>query len=197
MLLAAACATPVAIKTVAPAFPKPLTPVSDGRARDLPVVVRVLVSAQGTVSDASIAQTTGIPILDDAAVIAVKQWQFQPSASPCTSIPYGVEVTFAQVDVPKAYDACNHDVFPVVQAVPYYPDAARGLSLGRMKAIVEVTVDQSGAVTQALIAQSANNTSLNQVSLDAARDSVYAPKFVGCKAAPGRYNFVVEFDPYS
>jgi TonB family protein len=195
MFLAVACSAPVPIRTVALAFPKSVVPVSNGR--DLPALVRVVVLPNGTVSDASISQTTGIPIFDDAAVSAVKQWQFQPSSSTCTPAPYGINVTFKQVQgLPKSYDACNHEVILINQAMPHYPDAAARLSIDEVKVTIDVTVDEHGNITNAKISHGSGVASLDQSALSTANSSVYAPKFVACKPVPGgHFNFWVDFNP--
>jgi protein TonB len=43
------------------------------------VVLSVLVSAQGTVIRVDVKQSSGFDLLDDAALRAVRQWQFDPA----------------------------------------------------------------------------------------------------------------------
>jgi protein TonB len=59
---------------------KPTYPL-DARRRGLQglVVLRVFVSVQGTAQDVSVLTSSGHPILDDAAIAAVRTWRFEPA----------------------------------------------------------------------------------------------------------------------
>ncbi len=78
--------TPVKpLKTDHPPFPR--------RAREQGwhgrVILRLAISSQGQVQSANIHQSSGHPLLDDSAVKAATQWQFQPAkngAFPVASI---------------------------------------------------------------------------------------------------------------
>jgi TonB family protein len=43
------------------------------------VVLRARITAEGTVRDATVQESSGFPILDDSAVQAIKAWSFEPA----------------------------------------------------------------------------------------------------------------------
>jgi|SRR5579884_843791 len=89
------------------------------------------------------------------------------------------------------------DATVVQQATAEYPENARELGLGEVQVAVQVTIGPSGNLVNAKIAQSANNMSLDNAALAAARQSTYAPKIVDCQPVQGDYLFRVTFDPNS
>lgn len=56
------------------------------------VVLRVQVSAQGTPEQVALAQTSGAPLLDEAAQRAVQGWKFVPARRGDTPIAHIVDV---------------------------------------------------------------------------------------------------------
>lgn len=60
--------------------PKPLYPLAARRRQQEGVVVLdVKVSAQGRVTEVTVAQSSGFPLLDEAALTAVRRWEFDPA----------------------------------------------------------------------------------------------------------------------
>ena len=107
-------------------------------------------------------------------------------------------VSTAPPGTPKP--ACKtpyQDATVVNQVTPEYPDQARDLGLGEVQVAVEVTISPSGSLVDAKIAQSANNMSMDQAAIAAAKQSTYAPKVVNCQPVQGDYLFRVTFDPNS
>jgi TonB family protein len=107
-------------------------------------------------------------------------------------------VSTAPPGTPKP--ACKtpyQDATVVNQVTPEYPDQARDLGLGEVQVAVEVTIGPQGNLIDAKIAQTANNMSMDQAALAAARQSTYAPKIVNCQPTTGTYLFRVTFDPNS
>ncbi len=43
------------------------------------VVLRAKITAEGTVKDATVQESSGFPVLDDSAIQAVKDWSFEPA----------------------------------------------------------------------------------------------------------------------
>lgn len=107
-------------------------------------------------------------------------------------------VSTAPPGTPKP--ACKtpyQDATVVEQAQAEYPDSARDLGLGEVQVYVTVTVGPTGNLLDAKVTRSANNMSLDNAALAAARQSTYAPKIVDCQPTTGSYNFIVTFDPNS
>ncbi len=59
--------------------------------REGTVILRVLITAQGTVGNLEIATSSGHPILDAAAVRAIRSWRFEPARRFGRPIPYTVD----------------------------------------------------------------------------------------------------------
>lgn len=59
------------------------------------VCVLTIDTASGSVTDASMAQSTGTPILDNATVSAFKRWRFQPNAFTKVRVPITYTLTGA------------------------------------------------------------------------------------------------------
>lgn len=63
-----------------PSNPKPAYPdLARKRGQEGTARVRCMVSPQGVVTDASLAQSSGHKLLDEAAVKAAKKWKFRPA----------------------------------------------------------------------------------------------------------------------
>lgn len=191
-----ACTPPAVIRTVEPAWPKY---VHSTHGTDLTASVRISLASDGTVSQASINHTTGIPSFDQSAIKAVEQWQFQRPERECASQAFAADVTFSGVAyLPTPYTPCNHDAFALAAVVPEYPDAARYADRRMVTVKVLDTIAADGSLQSATISDGSGNVALDQASLSAARQSSYVPKYVDCKpVSGGTYLFSVTFDPNS
>jgi len=78
---------------------------------------------------------------------------------------------------------------PSVAEIP--PDVRAAKASGT--AVIAVSLDVNGRVIKTAIAQSSGNTGLDRSALQMAQSATYAPKLVGCKAAPADYDFTVKF----
>lgn len=87
--------------------PRPVAGMADNRPPIYPesarrrqqqgrVIVRVAVSADGAPVNASVAQSSGYSLLDEAAVAAVRQWRFIPASQ-------GGKPTAATAEVPVSF----------------------------------------------------------------------------------------------
>ncbi|MGH7728378.1 MAG: energy transducer TonB, partial [Vulcanimicrobiaceae bacterium] len=75
---------------------------------------------------------------------------------------------------------------------PDYPDIARQEgAVGTTQ--VEITLDASGAVTNATVYKSSGNQALDRSAVAAARASSYAPQIVNCQKVAGSYLFRADF----
>lgn len=77
--------------------PRPAYPLAARRRGDQgTVLIRVVVTAEGWATNANIEKSSGHPLLDDAALTAVKSWRFVPARQGGQAIesPYVVPVVF-------------------------------------------------------------------------------------------------------
>lgn len=175
--------------------------------------VAITLDASGNVTDAHIYQSTGDARLDDAAIDAAKRSTFSPGETNCAPSggTFGVQFQFVG-QKPGAADqhaACPRDA-SVVRAVnvqpSYWPPVHGDLRVG-----VVLTIDPTGKVIDAQIAQSSNTKALDQAAIDSARASTYLPKLIAvplrrqagagqtgpsafvCKAVTGDYLFRVTY----
>jgi protein TonB len=61
------------------------------------VVLRVHITAEGIVKNATVQESSGFPVLDDSAVQAVKIWSFEPAKN-------GEFAVASTVDLPIRFD---------------------------------------------------------------------------------------------
>lgn len=86
-----------AVKVKAISRPKPEYPYAARKSKLQGSGVCVLtVDASGTVSNATMAQSTGHPILDNATTAAFKRWRFQPGVPPRIKVPITYTMSGAQ-----------------------------------------------------------------------------------------------------
>jgi TonB family protein len=83
-----------AAKAAAIFAPKPQYPY-EARSRHVvgSGIVKMSVAPGGSVTDASIVQSTGSPILDQSAVSAYRQWRFKPGTPPTVKGPFTFTMT--------------------------------------------------------------------------------------------------------
>jgi protein TonB len=80
---------PQKIKNVAPDYPA----IARAARKEGVVILEAVIGADGTVSDVRVLRS--IPLLDDAAVNAVRQWQFTPTLLNGIAVPVVMTVTVA------------------------------------------------------------------------------------------------------
>jgi protein TonB len=81
--------------------PAPEYPVEAANARQIgSVILRVLIAADGAVTDATLRQSSGVASLDEAALAAVRQWRFSASELGTTVRKLDVPINFSLDDTP-------------------------------------------------------------------------------------------------
>ncbi|HEY8312563.1 MAG TPA: energy transducer TonB [Candidatus Baltobacteraceae bacterium] len=80
-------------------------------------------------------------------------------------------------------------------ASPAYPASERNAGHGVETALVKVTLDATGKVVAASVAQSTDNLALDRAAVDAANASTYSPGEVNCRPQGGTFLFRVVFAP--
>jgi len=76
---------PIAIRKVPPEYP-----MSTGRGVQGLVRVQALIGADGRVNDTRIAES--VPLLDEAAMTAIRQWEFKPAMAKGQAVPVWVTI---------------------------------------------------------------------------------------------------------
>jgi TonB family protein len=158
--------------------------------------VQVTIGADGKVTAAKVYQSSGLAFADEAAVAAARASSYQAATQDCHAIAQNV--LFDEVvrpDYALLAENCSIPDKPATvlkEAKPIYPESARELRASGMAA-VQVTIGPGGELAESRIARSAANMALDQAALDAARESIYAPKIVHCIPVKAEYLFKVTF----
>ena len=76
-----------------------------------------------------------------------------------------------------------------------FPDAARNLGLPTMVAFVQVSIDEKGVATDAVIKRTSGNADVDQSAEVAALESRYIAARSNCQPVPSTYVFRVEYEP--
>lgn len=157
-----------------------------------PAVVDVTVDDTGTVTDVRIVRSTSRSVLDQAALATARGADYAPGENRCKLAGGTVRVT---INFEKKDFNCDRDVTVQKEFVPGFPRGASTLlPVGTGKdATVKIEVDASGELTSATIFQSTGIPLLDAAALNAARQSTYIPKMVGCRAVPADVLFKVSF----
>jgi len=189
---------PRKLKDVRPA--PPLDPQTAG-AQGV-VVLDATIDPDGKVSNARVVRS--VPLLDAAAVAAVRQWEFTPTVIEGRPVPVILTVTVnfpaqgvalspppSQPPPPTAPGTSTTQPFRIGNGVPppkvtkrvnatYTAEAMRAGVQGSVA--VEVTVDQQGKVSDARVARSI--PLLDAAAVDAARQWEFAPTVIDGKPVP-------------
>jgi TonB family protein len=185
---------PRLINKVAPVYP---TKAKEARVEGI-VVLGTRTDTQGRVSQVMVYRSQ-TPLLDKAAIDAVKQWVYEPliiDGQPVEAVftttvhfklkPEKTETAEIAGDVYKIENAV--DVPRLIKKVePVYPVEARK-ALVQGVVVLEVTTDEEGHVIEAKVVRS-DSSLLNQTSIDAVKQWVYEP--LTSKGNPVRMSFYV------
>ena len=182
---------------VRPVYPKV---ARQGRVEGI-VILEAKVDEQGNVIDARLLRS--IPVLDQAAVDAVKQWKYEPmvvDGKPRKAL-ITVTVRFmldeaenrAMSKFAQGAVRAEGDIKPpmLVKEVPaVYPEVAR---LARVQGVVilGVKTDERGKVIDVIVLRSI--PLLDQAAIDAVRQWTYEPLVVEGKAVPAVFTATVRF----
>ena len=115
-----------------------------------------------------------------------------------TPLPRPAVSTAPQVER-TAEPACpNPDVAAAVTASAPQPELAPAVRAEAVSgiAIVNVSLDARGRVTDTRLAQSSGSSELDIVAVQMARSAGYSPKYASCKAVAGEFAFSVKFFPW-
>jgi TonB family protein len=189
-----------------PKLVKQVNPVYPQVARQARVEGMVILEAktdeQGNVIGARILRS--IPILDQAAIDAVKQWKYEPlviDGKP-RKVLFTVTVRFMlkEGDKGKTLDKfaqgavrAENDIKPpklIKEVAPVYPEVAR-VAVIEGVVILGVKTDVEGKVKDVIVLRSI--PLLDQAAIDAVRQWVYEPMIIDGKAVPVVFTVTVRF----
>lgn len=189
---------PKLIKQVPPKYPEV--------ARQARVEGNVLLEAktdeEGSVIDAKVLRS--VPILDQAAIDAVKQWKYEPLIfdGKARKVLFTVTVRFildegSEKDVMKKFAQgavrAIKDINPpklVKEVPPVYPEIARQSKVEGV-VILGVKTDEHGKVKDLIVLRSI--PLLDQAAIDAVRQWVYEPMVIDGKAVSVVFTVTVRF----
>ncbi|MGB8959226.1 MAG: energy transducer TonB [Candidatus Aminicenantales bacterium] len=190
--------TPKLVRQVDPVYPE-----AARKARvEGTVIVEAKADENGDVVDARILRS--IPILNQAAIDAVKQWKYEPliiDGKP-RKVIFTVTVRFSlkEGDKAKPLDKfaqgavkVEGDMTPpklIKEVRPVYPEVAR-LAEVQGVVILSVKADEKGQVVDVMVLRSI--PLLDQAAIDAVRQWVYEPTIIDGKAAPIVFTVTVRF----
>jgi TonB family protein len=166
------------------------------------VIVEAKADEQGDIVDVRILRS--IPLLDQAAIEAVRQWNYEPlviNGKP-RKVIFTATVNFVldegvKKDLMKKFAAgavrAEGDIMPpkpVKNSAPVYPEIARVAGVEGV-VILGVKTNEEGQVVDAIILRSI--PLLDQAAIDAVRQWVYEPLLVAGKAMPVVFTVTVRF----
>ena len=189
---------PKLVKGAAPVYPQV---ARQARVEGI-VILEVKADEQGNVVEARVLRS--IPILDQAAIDAVKQWKYEPLVvdGKTRKVIFTVTVRFMlkEGDKVKTLDKfaqgairAENDIKPpklVKEVLPVYPEIAR-LAEVQGVVILGVKTDEEGKVKDVIVLRSI--PLLDQAAIDAVRQWVYEPLVIDGKAVPVVFTATVRF----
>jgi TonB family protein len=169
------------------------------------VLIRVTVSADGSVAALQVMTSSGDAALDDAAMRAARASTYTSEFINCIPVDGGYYPFRAEFNGPtkSTYALAQSPTCPnplqepstIKLAAPVYPASARAMELDVIFVLVEVTVSPSGKATAAKLNRSTGNDAIDKAALRAALDSIYEPRLVNCTAVTGDTIVRIVFDP--
>ena len=189
-----------------PKLVKEVNPVYPQNARQARVEGTVILEAktdgEGNVVDARVLRS--IPVLDQAAIDAVKQWKYEPLIidGQHRQVIFTVTVRFVldEGDKGKAIDKfakgavkVEGDIRPpklFKETVPVYPEIARVAGVEGV-VILGVKTNEEGQVADVIVLRSI--PLLDQAAIDAVRQWVYEPMIIDGKAVSAVFTVTVRF----
>jgi TonB family protein len=189
---------PRIIKEVAPVYP---LKARQGQVEGI-VILEAKADEQGTVVDARILRS--IPLLDQAAIDAVKQWKYEPLIinGKARQVIFTVTVRFMlkEGDQAKTIEKfaagavkAAGEIQPpklIKEVAPVYPEVARVAGVQGV-VILSVKADETGKIVDAMILRSI--PLLDQAAIDAVKQWVYEPTIIDGKAVPIVFTVTVRF----
>jgi TonB family protein len=185
---------PKKIRHVPPVYPS----IAQTAAVQGLVIIEAVIDQQGNVKSTKVLRS--VPLLDQAAVDAVQQWQFTPTL--LNGVPVEVIMT---VTVNFSLSGAAASPGPgqplriggpvvepkkLVHVAPIYPADAQAARVSGL-VIVEIVIDQQGNVFDAKVIRSV--PLLDAAALDAVRQWKFSPTLVGGAAVPVVMTVTVSF----
>jgi TonB family protein len=189
---------PKLIKQVNPVYPEV---ARKGHVEGV-VILEAKADEEGNIVDARILRS--IPVLDQAAIDAVKQWKYEPLAidgKPRKAL-FTVTVRFMlkEGDKAKTLDKfaqgavkAEGEIKPprlIKEVAPVYPEVARVAGVEGV-VILSVKADEEGKIVDVMVLRSI--PLLDQAAIDAVKQWVYEPMVIDGKAVPVVFTVTVRF----
>jgi TonB family protein len=189
---------PKLIKQVNPVYPEV---ARKGHVEGV-VILEAKADEEGNIVDARILRS--IPVLDQAAIDAVKQWKYEPLAidgKPC-KVLFTVTVRFMlkEGDKAKTLDKfaqgavkAEGEIKPprlIKEVAPVYPEVARVAGVEGV-VILSVKADEEGKIVDVMVLRSI--PLLDQAAIDAVKQWVYEPLVIDGKAVSVVFTVTVRF----
>jgi len=189
---------PKLVKEVRPVYPEK---ARQARVQGL-VIIEAKVDEQGNVVDARVLRS--IPVLDQAAIDAVKQWKYEPlivEGKP-RKVVFTVTVNFqlegsdrdkAVAKFAQGAVKAEGDIKPpklIKEVAPVYPEAARVAGVQGV-VILSVKADENGRVADVMVLRSI--PLLDQAAIDAVKQWTYEPFVKDGEAEPIVFTVTVRF----
>jgi protein TonB len=166
------------------------------------VILEAIIDRDGNVRDVSVLRS--VPQLDQAAIDAVRQWQFTPTLLNTVPVEVIMTVTvnfsLAGPGAPAAAASVNEPIRVGVRGTtepkkithvnPVYPPDAQAAKVSGV-VIIEVLIDAQGNVSEARVLRSV--PLLDQAAVDAVKQWKFTPTIVGGTAVPIVMTVTVRF----
>jgi protein TonB len=155
------------------------------------VLLETTIRSDGKVSDVRVLRS--IPLLDAAAIAAVRAWEYEPTIVDGVAVPVITRVAVEFKLTPPAPVRVGGAVKPPAQirrvSPPYPPDA---LSAGVQGVVImEATITVDGKVSDVRVLRSI--PLLDQAAIDAVRQWEYAPTILNGAPVPVIMTVTVNF----
>jgi TonB family protein len=190
---------PKVIKKVDPVYP------AEARKAGIEglVILEAKADERGNVTDIRVLRSR--PLLDQAAIDAVKQWKYEPMVidGKPHKVVFTVSVNFrlkdkqtstAMEEFAKGAVRAEGEIKPpklVKEVQPVYPEVARQAGVAGV-VILGVKTDERGEVGDLIVLRSI--PLLDQAAIDAVRQWVYEPLVFDGKAVPAVFTVTVRFE---
>jgi len=130
--------------------------------------ISIVVTAEGTIGEATIRFSSAPPELDAAALAAARALKFRPA------IDKGGKAIAVPAVLPFSFEATDEHPMFVMRVRPAFGDASRAVG-EHGKVAIEGKIDTDGRLVDAVVAQSSRSPTLDVAALEAATASRYRP----------------------
>jgi len=185
---------PKKIKDVKPVYP----PIAETARISGVVIAEIVIDTNGDVRDARILRS--IPMLDQAALDAIRQWRYTPTTlngvpvelvmTVTVSFTLGSEPAPSAGQAPVRVGGDIKEPRKIYDAKPFYPPAAQAAGVQGI-VIVEAIIGVDGRVSSAKVLRSV--PMLEEAAIDAVSQWVYEPTLLGGVPVPVVMTVTVNF----